>query len=200
MDVLSFHQRKRVAKVYEENYYVVDSNETNSTLSCKLTGSQRHVYEVKIHDGLAKCDCPDGKNNSFRYQTWCKHVCFIVIKVGKITDISVFQSRRLNHENVNRIRIRLDHFLNVELRNMWKNATNHGSFEDKPIDDECSICYENLIQDVVSCPTCRHGFHKLCIETWLRVNTSCVYCRSRAWSQYGLQMNEYVQLNHFNKF
>jgi hypothetical protein len=197
MQGLSFNQQKRVDKVYQENYYVVDCNETD-VLSCRLTGSQRHVYEVQIKDGLAKCDCPDGQKNSFRYKTWCKHICFILIKVGRITDVEVFQLRHLNPENVNNIRRRLGHFLNQELHKLWKNATKQGTFDDKPVDDECSICYENLIKDIVSCPTCRHGFHKQCIETWLRINTSCVYCRSGAWGKYGTIMTEYVQLNPLN--
>ncbi|KAJ9554715.1 hypothetical protein OSB04_009329 [Centaurea solstitialis] len=45
---------------------------------------------------------------------------------------------------------------------------------------ECSICLSEFEvgETVKMIPYCRHGFHPLCIDTWLSSHASCPLCRS----------------------
>jgi hypothetical protein len=169
--MLSWNQEKRLQKVFHEIYYVVDSFNDDEGFVCKLTGSQMHVYKVIIYNGHAKCDCPDGKLNSSRLKTWCKHVCFLVTKVGRFGS-DVIEKRHLSETQVCNIQSRLAHFLNKDLQDVYKKSLIIN-------DDECCICYDSLEKDVVTCSTCRHAFHKLCMDTWIKKGgNTCVYCRT----------------------
>ena len=43
---------------------------------------------------------------------------------------------------------------------------------------ECSICHEELNKCIIftTCQCC-HGYHKKCIEKWLKISRSCPTCR-----------------------
>ena len=43
--------------------------------------------------------------------------------------------------------------------------------------NECSICHEQLMQDVIVLP-CSHRFHNECIEPWIISHNSCPICRA----------------------
>ncbi|KAI3822835.1 hypothetical protein L1987_10434 [Smallanthus sonchifolius] len=51
---------------------------------------------------------------------------------------------------------------------------------DSKIWSECSICLSEFEEreTVTVIPYCRHGFHPMCIETWLSSHVSCPLCRS----------------------
>ena len=43
---------------------------------------------------------------------------------------------------------------------------------------ECSICLEKFTQnEEISLLTCKHQFHKQCVEKWFKKDTSCPICR-----------------------
>ena len=44
-------------------------------------------------------------------------------------------------------------------------------------ENECSICHEQLMQDVNVLP-CSHRFHNECIESWITSHNSCPLCRA----------------------
>ncbi|XP_038657414.1 E3 ubiquitin-protein ligase TTC3 isoform X3 [Scyliorhinus canicula] len=46
--------------------------------------------------------------------------------------------------------------------------------------EPCIICHEDLTQDTMRVLDCKHHFHKLCIEQWLRENSTCPTCRVHA--------------------
>ena len=43
----------------------------------------------------------------------------------------------------------------------------------------CSICLEEFEDghDIIRINMCRHVFHRLCIDSWLKQNQSCPNCR-----------------------
>ena len=45
-----------------------------------------------------------------------------------------------------------------------------------PSNAECPVCLESLDDNALVLPCC-HGFHRPCIERWLRVKAECPVCR-----------------------
>jgi hypothetical protein len=47
------------------------------------------------------------------------------------------------------------------------------------IDGSCPICLSDMVVgEEVRVLTCRHTFHRACLDEWLRVNASCPTCRT----------------------
>jgi len=44
---------------------------------------------------------------------------------------------------------------------------------------QCSICFELLQGQTISCCYCGHYFHTICIHKWLKKHETCPYCRSK---------------------
>ena len=42
--------------------------------------------------------------------------------------------------------------------------------------DECSICYEEMNNDIVF-TKCKHKFHKKCLSEWISYKNTCPKCR-----------------------
>lgn len=48
-------------------------------------------------------------------------------------------------------------------------------------EESCSICLMQFdVGDEILKTKCEHGFHKMCIETWLKTNIKCPLCRCNA--------------------
>ena len=47
------------------------------------------------------------------------------------------------------------------------------------IDNECSICLEQLTLYPTNKLKCNHIFHTQCINTWFHTNNSCPFCRKQ---------------------
>ena len=43
--------------------------------------------------------------------------------------------------------------------------------------DICTICLEDLVDNVISLNCCLHSFHAVCIYVWLYRESSCPLCR-----------------------
>ena len=43
--------------------------------------------------------------------------------------------------------------------------------------EECSICFEEIKDKDLKSLKCGHFFHKNCIDSWLKINPICPYCR-----------------------
>jgi uncharacterized Zn finger protein len=160
----------------------------------------RESYDVKLYKpnsnvkGSFWCSCPDHKFNSSKKQMVCKHVCFVVCRVGKIIDHEFFNTKQLSEEQYAILLSRLDntHHLLRDLtisRPTQENKLLIFKQREKVISEEdmCPICYDALDADcdqTLSCPTCLNYVHKGCIEVWMERNVSCVYCRSDVWKHY----------------
>ena len=47
-----------------------------------------------------------------------------------------------------------------------------------PDDEECSICLEDLKDDMCLKLPCGHVFHKMCAQKWLTQKPTCALCRT----------------------
>jgi hypothetical protein len=146
------------------------------------------------------CNCPDHKFNSARKNMVCKHICFLVTKVGRILDPIFFQNHRFSEEQQTTFRqvvgnaaIFADGL--AALPTIASTASVHvGSSREarrtqfmemrRPVvaEDSCPICYDEMGNGAcLNCPTCSNNVHRECMEVWLERNKTCVFCRSDVW-------------------
>jgi len=50
--------------------------------------------------------------------------------------------------------------------------------ESKKGDDNCSICFEKLSEDIIGITSCNHIYHHKCISEWVNNSKSCPLCRT----------------------
>ncbi|KAE8287720.1 E3 ubiquitin-protein ligase DZIP3 [Larimichthys crocea] len=48
------------------------------------------------------------------------------------------------------------------------------------VEDPCIICHEDMSPDTICVLECRHSFHKECIKSWLKEQSTCPTCRDHA--------------------
>lgn len=205
--------RKLLAR--DENSHVYLSKyETNTSTDRKKQGIQgtftilgtmkkgvREEYEVKMYKpgasekGTFWCSCPDHKFNSTKKNMCCKHICFLVCRVGKLYDPPFFETKQLTVEQFEAFKIKAENTQQL-LSDLTICRPNAHVTQDlfhsrsKPLgeDDLCPICYDDMHTcaevDVLSCPGCTNYVHKRCMEVWLERHDTCVYCRSETWKHY----------------
>lgn len=152
------------------------------------------------------CNCPDHKFNSARKNMVCKHICFLVTKVGRILDPVFFENHRFSEaqhaqfrEAVGNAAIFADGArerdrlatptltTSVPSRSMVSRDARRAQFMEgrRPVgaEDSCPICYDEMGGgECLNCPTCSNNVHRDCMEVWLERHNTCVYCRSDVWS------------------
>jgi hypothetical protein len=163
----------------------------------------RDSYTVQFYkEGNPKgsfwCSCPDHKFNSTRKNIVCKHIAFLVTRVGRWFQREFFETKQLSSEQYVRM-LEIIGSGAVFQDNTLCRATSApvssvsitpAKFLErkKPIGEEdvCPICYDGLTEAsiTVSCPTCENNLHKECMEVWLERHDTCVYCRSNEWADY----------------
>jgi hypothetical protein len=104
MDFASAQESRRYEKIFSERFYVLDVFETGDArgVTVRLSESTRSVYTLPLDgDGFVRCDCPDFKGQAKRYRCLCKHLCFLIVKVGKIhADNRMFVERPCRGESL----------------------------------------------------------------------------------------------------
>ena len=63
------------------------------------------------------------------------------------------------------------------IKNIYR-STEHTLMSVDLSDKQCSICFELLQGQSISCCFCAHYFHTQCIHKWLQKHETCPYCRS----------------------
>ena len=64
--------------------------------------------------------------------------------------------------------------INININDFIKEDIN----SNKPIDEICVICQDNLNNKYIK-TVCDHYFHKKCFEDWLKVKLECPLCKSK---------------------
>ena len=209
------HQQSRIEKALNERIFLLDcinNNEYNGhTVTFTICGSTRHIYQVKLREtGTISCDCPDMKIHCKKQACVCKHVCFVIMKVLRLSQNSVsticstevfttafnFCETGSKHD----LSITNDSIINA-YRKVQKGTTLFDINEDSRMSDaECPICFDAIAESdsaaCKSCPDCKNVVHKVCIEKWMQFGKiNCVYCRSTTWSTYASQKtNSYMKI------
>lgn len=129
---------------------------------------------------MAKCNCKDyifrcGKNNII-----CKHCIFVINKCLGLSITDNVTGRTINNFDLLEEKIKTVQIV--------KRANNEAFTKNtKEIDQEdvCPICIDNIVnEEYISCPDCKNYVHKACALVWMKVNKTCIYCRSEVWKNF----------------
>ncbi|XP_067113904.1 E3 ubiquitin-protein ligase TTC3 isoform X1 [Osmerus mordax] len=65
---------------------------------------------------------------------------------------------------------------------VWKSLGSHGHQQSKALnmEDPCIICHDDMTQENMCVLECRHSFHRQCIKSWLKEQSTCPTCREHA--------------------
>lgn len=65
---------------------------------------------------------------------------------------------------------------------VWKSVGAQGHSKSKALnmEDPCIICHEDMSQEDLCVLECRHSFHRDCIKSWLKEQSTCPTCREHA--------------------
>ncbi|XP_036379577.1 E3 ubiquitin-protein ligase TTC3 isoform X1 [Megalops cyprinoides] len=68
---------------------------------------------------------------------------------------------------------------------VWKNVGAHNSSKWASskalnVEDPCIICHEEMTEEELCVLECRHSFHRECIKSWLKEQSTCPTCREHA--------------------
>ncbi|XP_022537132.2 E3 ubiquitin-protein ligase TTC3 isoform X2 [Astyanax mexicanus] len=65
---------------------------------------------------------------------------------------------------------------------VWKSVSSHqrGTSKALNMEDPCIICHEDMATEDLCVLECRHSFHRECIKSWLREQSTCPTCREHA--------------------
>ncbi len=178
-----------------------------------IRNGTRESYSVKWYKwSIGKpsfwCNCPDHKFNSARKNMVCKHICFLITKVGRIMDPAFFgehshmftrEQQELFRQAVGnaaifadgarereRLAARQSSFPTPASSSSSSSMDRRAQFMEtrRPVgaEDACPICYDEMGDTAcLNCPTCSNNVHRACMEVWLERNRTCVFCRSDVW-------------------
>lgn len=177
---------------YSGDMFLVDYFQEQSTIELIGTSKNkesREKYIIHMNNGSFNCNCKDYTYRCVNIGIVCKHISFLICKVGKIYDYRFFETLKLTNDNIL--------LLNTQLANksLWKNNAlsikyiNHEFIHNNKeisLNDTCAICHE-LLSDkskCISCPDCYNYVHKKCVKIWIEEDKSCIFCRSDCWKNY----------------
>jgi hypothetical protein len=186
---------------YTGNMYLSDYSKEDGIVY--ILGSRntkgRELYSItfnqKLNGHSLSCTCKDFQFRSKKLGIVCKHITFLVCKVGYILDHEYFKTKLLTDNQYSRLISILDN------NAIWKNR--HFSVKDVNKEfqinttdfnshDFCPICYDAFgdMNVNICCPQCKNYIHKKCMDIWLESHNNCVYCRSYSWKNYVLDVSK----------
>ncbi|XP_008827110.1 E3 ubiquitin-protein ligase RNF133 [Nannospalax galili] len=128
-----------------------------------------------------------------RHIIWLNHyfVSFMIITTATLAYFTFYHIRRLW---VARIQNRRWQLLTRDLKEAFGQlqvrVLKEGDEEVNPNADSCIICFEPYKpNDTVRILTCKHFFHKNCIDPWILAHGTCPMCKCDILKALGIQMD-----------
>ena len=205
--IIKNEQKERILKGSYESIYLIDVKLIKNNFKLKLTGSTLNIYTITLDKNYLTCNCLDSKKFCLKNNLYCKHICFILLFIGKFTTENVFTFNVLSSETKIQLIKNIKHeyypkdivscpYLIDKYNDKIKNNIIFKNIENNNINSTCGVC-QNEIKDnkyVLVCPKCNNLVHKKCILKWLKYNNNCVYCRDTIWKNYSNQ--GYLNINN----
>jgi len=166
---------------------------------------ERESYSIKIYDNSSLketfwCSCMYHKFQSGKYNTVCKHICFVVCKILKYLNKGFFETRKLNNELrtklVNKLSsnnlVEIDRSLIKEFKKISLDLFKQFTKQLDP-EDSCPICFDSFdVKTKVACPSCHNYIHSECVEVILETRNNCLWCMDDVWSKFRKLVKENV--------
>ena len=200
--LLPYQQYLRIKRIDNVPFFLLDNEIFEDKLILKISGSTLNVYTIEINEKTQNlsCDCIDFQTKCLRENLYCKHICFVYRRIGQIMDDNLFIEKRLSISEYSKILERLSN-INSNIRNEYlsnryyslkdelkENVEEKDVFDkenSRNIEEDCPICYETLKENkLVTCPSCNNSIHDECMKMWLKMKTTCVFCRSDIWKSF----------------
>jgi hypothetical protein len=170
---ISEQQKRRIRKLYDEKYYLLGFKKDENEIT--ISGSTNSIYKIKIHSNYMMCNCMDCKINCNK-SIYCKHICFVFIKILQSKDYSnFFTNFFISEKDISSLHDILKAMFEKDM------SIFNSTSDERNLNDDCPVCYETLSTDLSKCPECKNAIHTDCIQKWLKFNPTCVYCRSNSW-------------------
>ena len=166
-------ENPRLIKALSEKMYLLSAiqKDNGSGWTFNVRAQTTNIYEQYLSETIYSCSCPDHQTK----KTFCKHLLFLVVRVGKQFDLGALL--------IQRPKITWKKNAYQSCSKSWITCLSHLIkniiiFED--IDNQCPICFDDLeTEDLVKCSTtCQKKYHKICIEKWLECSKTCPMCRT----------------------
>lgn len=128
--VLPPKQRDRFLKIYEEPFFLIHPPAvTDIDASFLVSGStqQRHTVRIDALSGAASCSCMDARINCRKQSCVCKHVCFVLFRVLRMSDLRFFGVDRGLRLSEQELRACLDTATRISEGAVSRGAVNQGS-------------------------------------------------------------------------
>ncbi|XP_045420886.1 E3 ubiquitin-protein ligase RNF133 [Lemur catta] len=124
---------------------------------------------------------------------WMNHyfVSFVIVTTATLAYFIFYHIRRLW---VARIQTRRWQRLTADLKNAFGQlqvrVLKEGDEEINPNGDSCVVCFESYKpNDTVRILTCKHFFHKNCIDPWILSHGTCPMCKCDILKALGIQVD-----------
>ncbi|XP_069318581.1 E3 ubiquitin-protein ligase RNF133 [Eulemur rufifrons] len=128
-----------------------------------------------------------------RHIIWMNHyfVSFVIVTTATLAYFIFYHIRRLW---VARIQTRRWQRLTADLKNAFGQlqvrVLKEGDEEINPNGDSCVVCFEPYKpNDTVRILTCKHFFHKNCIDPWILSHGTCPVCKCDILKALGIQVD-----------
>lgn len=189
-----------------------------------IMGANGNVYKCHINT-KPSCTCPDfTKRDGTSANGPCKHLIFVFIRVLKLDKKNpAWWQVRLIPEEVKDVLSNAPplaslravmaedtvqrRYESMRVGNESNNGDSRGESSNRqPIEGDCPICFEGLVNADVSrpenvvtfCSQCGYNFHKACLQNWIRAQrrATCPCCRGDMEKSHDtvLSANEYTNL------
>lgn len=229
MDLLNYEQKKRWRKINTDGFYLLNIKTNENKILIDISGSTLNVYTVTFYmeRGNFFCSCPDSKTHTKYKGVVCKHICFVLGRILKLTlpflvdnffDILYFEKNNETSKNIitklqliekNIFTEVSDDVINKEFIDAYQKNKNvelnkekksrYQSIKKITDDTECIICFDQMKMNdtLVECPTCHNLIHKICMENWFKNSRKTCVYCRTEWKDYGKE-KLYDDSEYFN--
>ena len=164
-------ENPRLIKALSEKMYLLSAIQDNEWIF-NVRAQSTNVYEQHLSETTYSCSCPDHQTKN----TFCKHLLFLVVRVGKQFDLGALLIQRPKTS------WKKNAFQTCS--KSWIRCLSHlikTSVVSEDIDNQCAICFDDYgTEEIVKCGTmCHKKYHKICIEKWLERSKTCPMCRTK---------------------
>nr|Q14B02.1 RecName: Full=E3 ubiquitin-protein ligase RNF133; AltName: Full=Goliath-related E3 ubiquitin-protein ligase 2; AltName: Full=RING finger protein 133; AltName: Full=RING-type E3 ubiquitin transferase RNF133 [Mus musculus]AAI16424.1 Rnf133 protein [Mus musculus]AAI16425.1 Rnf133 protein [Mus musculus] len=128
-----------------------------------------------------------------KHVIWLNHyfVSFMIVTTATLAYFTFYHIRRLWVARIeNRRWKRLTRELKKAFGQLQVRVLKEGDEEVNPNADSCVICFEAYKpNEIVRILTCKHFFHKNCIDPWILAHGTCPMCKCDILKALGIQMD-----------